>query len=81
MRFPALETETRNLLHTASDEEFQDAIAESYFGGQLVNERREIAGPILPLLRADIEMANTYKVPDEEPLECPLRFSQGSTIL
>jgi surfactin synthase thioesterase subunit len=32
---------------------------------------------MLPLLRADIEMANTYKVPDEEPLECPLTVFAG----
>ena len=70
--FPAPETETRNPLHRRSDEEFQDAITESYIGGELPSERREIAGPMLPLLRADIEMANTYGVPDEEPLKCPL---------
>ncbi len=67
------------LVHHLPDNEFLEAI--KAFGGmpEAVLADQELLAMMLPILRADIKMLETYKFKEEEPLAMPLYAAGGST--
>ena len=70
--------EARPPLHELPDAEFFDALDDRY--GSIPSEalkNPEIRDVFIPLLRADIEMVETYRCRPEEPLGCPISVFGG----
>jgi len=69
---------TLSPLHRLPDNEFIEALQQRYGGiayGALNNQ--EIRDVFMPLLKADIEMVETYQCRPEEPLDCPISVFGG----
>jgi acyl transferase domain-containing protein/acyl-CoA synthetase (AMP-forming)/AMP-acid ligase II/surfactin synthase thioesterase subunit/acyl carrier protein len=64
-------------LHTLPDEPFLDALTENFGEQSLSTDRREIARALLSILRADIEMLESFEAGDEAPLSCPITVCVG----
>lgn len=69
--------EDNKSLHLLPDELFLDALSDHVGVDQLQRDTRDIAQAILPLLRADIEMIESFQLPDEPPLACPITVFVG----
>jgi surfactin synthase thioesterase subunit len=65
-------------LHGLPDQEFFEALHHRYGGipYEALNNQ-EIRDVFIPLLRADIEMVETYRCRPEEPLDCPISVFGG----
>jgi surfactin synthase thioesterase subunit len=64
-------------LHRLADEPFLDALTEHLGEQPLTGERREIARTLLPILRADIEMLESFEAGGEDPIACPIAVCVG----
>ena len=64
-------------LHGLADEPFLDALTEHIGDQPLTGERREIARTLLPILRADIEMLESFEAGGEDPVACPITVCVG----
>jgi medium-chain acyl-[acyl-carrier-protein] hydrolase len=65
-------------MHALSDDEFLDALDERYGGvPAAVRESDELLELLLPGLRADVSVCDTYEHVEEEPLDCPLTALGG----
>jgi surfactin synthase thioesterase subunit/NAD(P)-dependent dehydrogenase (short-subunit alcohol dehydrogenase family)/acyl carrier protein len=64
-------------LHRLADEPFLDALTEHLGEQPLTDERREIARTLLPILRADIEMLESFEIGGEDPVACPITVCVG----
>ena len=64
-------------LHGLADEPFLDALTEHIGDQPLTGERREIARTLLPILRADIEMLESFEADGEDPVACPITVCVG----
>lgn len=66
-------------LHTLPDRDFLAAV-QSRYGGipQAVLAEPELVEMILPILRADFELLDTYALAPEPPLDCPLFVYGGA---
>ncbi|HJZ99597.1 MAG TPA: alpha/beta fold hydrolase, partial [Candidatus Solibacter sp.] len=64
-------------LHRLGDEPFLDALTEHLGEQPLTGERREIARTLLPILRADIEMLESFEAGGEDPVACPIAVCVG----
>lgn len=70
--------ETRPPLHELPDEELFEELDQRYGGiPSEALKNREIRDVFVPLLRADIEMIETYRCRPEEPLGCPISVFGG----
>jgi surfactin synthase thioesterase subunit len=70
--------ETLPPLHRLPDKEFFEELQERYGGipYEALNNQ-EIRDVFIPLLKADIEMVETYRWRPEEPLDCPISVFGG----
>lgn len=70
--------ETHPPLHGLPDQEFFEALHRRYGGipGEALNNQ-EIRDVFIPLLRADVEMVETYRYQPEQPLDCPITVFGG----
>jgi surfactin synthase thioesterase subunit len=70
--------ETSSPLRGLPDNEFFGALQQRYGGipYEALNNQ-EIRDVFMPLLRADIEMVETYRCHPEEPLDCPISVFGG----
>jgi len=65
-------------MHVLSDDAFLEAVRTRYGGGaELVWQDAELMQFFLPILRADITMAETYEYTPAAPLECPITAFGG----
>jgi medium-chain acyl-[acyl-carrier-protein] hydrolase len=70
--------ETRPPLHLLPDEELFEELDRRYGGiPSEALKNPEIRDVFIPLLRADIEMIETYRCRPEEPLDCPISVFGG----
>jgi surfactin synthase thioesterase subunit len=70
-----LRTETPS--YTLPDEEFQRRIARFNGTPREILEHQELMSLMLPILRADLELFETYTYRDEPRLSCPIRAFAG----
>ena len=68
---------TRPDLHTLPEEEFKKAIRELNGTPQEVWEYPELVDMVLPILRADFTMYETYTYSQDEPFHCPITAFGG----
>lgn len=70
--------EARPSLHRLSDKEFFETLHHRYGGipDEALNNK-EIRDIFIPLLKADMEMIETYQCRPEEPLDCPISVFGG----
>lgn len=69
--------EENGALHTLPDPELLQRLS-AHLGAPLLSDgRREIVQSMLPLLRADLELLETYRPTEEEPLDCPITVFIG----
>lgn len=64
-------------IHQASDKEFVQGLCQLNGTPKEVLENQELLQVLLPLLRADFELCETYAYRDEEPLDCPISAFGG----
>ena len=77
-RAPQLPSEEEPLREIAGDDEFVTAVAERYGGiPPLVLENAELRSVIVPALRADLVVTETYAYRDAPPLACPVAAYGG----
>ena len=70
--------ETRPPLYTMPDDQLFDELDRRYGGiPSEALKNPEIRSVFVPLLRADIEMIETYRYEDEAPLDCPITVYGG----
>lgn len=63
----------------AGDAQFLEAVASRYGGvPRIVLEQAELRASIVPALRADLELTETYAYRPEPPLACPITAYAGS---
>ncbi len=68
---------SRKNLHMLDDRAFIDAIADLGGTPRAVLENQELMRLMLPLLRADFTMYESYKYTEEPPLDCPIDVFGG----
>lgn len=70
--------EARPPLHRLPNKEFFETLSHRYGGipDEALNNQ-EIRDVFIPLLRADVEMVETYRCRVEEPLDCPISVFGG----
>jgi surfactin synthase thioesterase subunit len=72
--------ETRDPLHKMPDDQLFDELDRRYGGiPSEALKNPEIRSVFVPLLRADIEMIETYRCPADAPLPCPISVFGGRT--
>ncbi|MBM4088663.1 MAG: thioesterase [Planctomycetes bacterium] len=65
-------------IHTLPDPLLVDEVSRRYQGiPDVVLQNQELLALLLPMLRADIAMAETYQCRDEPPLDCPMTVFGG----
>ncbi|RPI77066.1 MAG: thioesterase, partial [Desulfobacteraceae bacterium] len=64
-------------IHLLSDQAFLEKIKEYDGIPSLILENPEILNFFLPMLRADIELIKTHRIPEDEPFACPLTAFGG----
>ncbi len=76
-RAPHLPEKPDALHYTMEEKEFIDKLIK--FGGMVdeVLHNRDLLDMVLPVLRADIEMLNTMKYTEDEPLDCSITSLWG----
>ena len=65
-------------LHSLSDAEFAEALRELHGTPREVLEHRELMELLMPTLRADFEVCETYEHREREPLACSITAFGGS---
>ena len=76
-RAPQLPRDDDRMLHTLPDAEFQAALRDLNGTPELVLADRELMELMLPTLRADFELCETYRPPARGPLPCPITAFGG----
>lgn len=73
----APEVPDRICLHTLADAEFKKALYDYNGTPMAVLENDEIMEMLMPMLRADFSVCETYRYQEEPPLDCPLTIFGG----
>jgi surfactin synthase thioesterase subunit len=76
---PQLPTDGAALRHIEDDTAFLEAVAAKYGGvPKIVLEQADLRSSVVPALRADLSLTETYVYRTAPPLECPISAYAGS---
>jgi medium-chain acyl-[acyl-carrier-protein] hydrolase len=65
-------------LHTLSDKQMLDKLTSKYGAGPISKDELDLMMFMAPTIRADLQLLETYRHADQEPLACPLTVLGGA---